>query len=206
MRGSVSRPLIFVAVPGEQPVHRTTPDLRNTGGGIPSRSGAERSQIRGCVRSSDEGHRSRIMLPVERSRRQDRRAARLGFSHAVEPEADMECVHRSQGDVRVKAKYLVQEDRIDDDCASPRGVGFDIGLIPCQSEVCKVRDRPTCSRLIAALNSEQIETEIGLKVLQGQFEGIPKTAPCDGRLNRRSLAWGARQLRKAVFGNNENVF
>src|SRR5580698_4895785 len=98
------------------------------------RIGAERAQLCFLIRHTDHREGASLVFAVERSEFGGVvrwKTAGSSVLWIVEPEPYVKCVGRWQGRVRIKAEYLVEQDRLDANMAVIRVISnLNIRLIP----------------------------------------------------------------------------
>src|SRR5262249_40602561 len=116
----------------------------------------------------------------------------------VEPETNVERVNWREGHVGIEAEDVVEQYGSDDHVHCAFMVGLEVGLVPSQTEVEKIRVRGAVRQQIAALDGEKIELEARLDVLSAQGEGVVEGAAHHGHLRRRRMARVTGKSREAI--------
>lgn len=153
---------------------------------------AQRAEVGGRVWHADHGQWSGLVLTIEgrRMRGIERTAIDGGVGRVIEPEAKVESIYRCRvAQLRIKAKDLIQQDRLNGRVDFALAACLEIRLIPCEAEASgKGRINCVIRQQIGTLYGEHVERHARTDVLRRKYESVVKLAAehCDASRRRRS--------------------
>jgi hypothetical protein len=149
-------------------------------------TGAQRAEISGFVWQADHGIRAGVLFSIEWSRSGDIETAGFRVGGVSEPETHVEGMSRGQAHGWIETENLIEQDGIDGHRRFSLVVRFDVGLVPSQAKIHKVRVDVAIGQQICVLNGEKIEAQLRLEVLSRKSERVAQRAALDRHAGGRS--------------------